>query len=160
MTWLVSVLEGSSDTSSVLDSQWSVALSWQRKFQWGWSLFWVTELFPRDTQICLSSPSLSVGALVFIGFAIGSLFIDPYEENHHVPDVDVRLKKHFFLLMINIYNIRGTTTTLQSSDKTVSSLYQRPNSACNWNLKKIATILLFFQRKVLRIHLYMHAYHF
>jgi len=29
-----------------------------------------------------------LGALVFIGFAIGSLFIDPYEENHHVPDVD------------------------------------------------------------------------
>ena len=30
-----------------------------------------------------------VGALVFIGFAIASLFIDPYEENHLVPDVDV-----------------------------------------------------------------------
>jgi len=29
-----------------------------------------------------------VGALVFIGFAIASLFIDPYEENHLVPDVD------------------------------------------------------------------------
>ena len=30
-----------------------------------------------------------VGAVVFIGFAIASLFIDPYEENHLVPDVDV-----------------------------------------------------------------------
>lgn len=30
-----------------------------------------------------------VGALVFIGFAVASLFIDPYEENHLVPDVDV-----------------------------------------------------------------------
>merc|ERR1712192_134219 len=29
-----------------------------------------------------------VGALVFIGFAIASLFIDPYEENHLVPDVE------------------------------------------------------------------------
>ena len=30
-----------------------------------------------------------IGALVFIGFAIASLFIDPYEENHLVPDVEV-----------------------------------------------------------------------
>jgi len=29
-----------------------------------------------------------LGALVFIGFAIASLFIDPYEENHQVPDVE------------------------------------------------------------------------
>jgi len=29
-----------------------------------------------------------LGALVFIGFAIASLFIDPYEENHLVPDVE------------------------------------------------------------------------
>jgi len=29
-----------------------------------------------------------IGALVFIGFAIASLFIDPYEENHLVPDVE------------------------------------------------------------------------
>jgi len=29
-----------------------------------------------------------VGALVFIGFAVASLFIDPYEENHLVPDVE------------------------------------------------------------------------
>jgi len=29
-----------------------------------------------------------LGALVFIGFAIASLFIDPYEENHKVPDVE------------------------------------------------------------------------
>ena len=41
---------------------------------------------------------LSVGALVFIGFAIGSLFIDPYEENHHVPDVDVRFTKLFLMI--------------------------------------------------------------
>ena len=32
-----------------------------------------------------------IGALVFIGFAVASLFIDPYEENHLVPDVEVRL---------------------------------------------------------------------
>jgi len=29
-----------------------------------------------------------LGALVFIGFAVASLFIDPYEENHLVPDVE------------------------------------------------------------------------
>lgn len=29
-----------------------------------------------------------LGGLVFIGFAIASLFIDPYEENHLVPDVE------------------------------------------------------------------------
>jgi len=29
-----------------------------------------------------------LGALVFIGFAIASLFIDPYQENHLVPDVE------------------------------------------------------------------------
>jgi hypothetical protein len=29
------------------------------------------------------------GALVFIGFAVASLFIDPNEENHLVPDVEV-----------------------------------------------------------------------
>merc|ERR1719186_2489590 len=29
-----------------------------------------------------------IGALVFIGFAVVSLFIDPYEENHLVPDVE------------------------------------------------------------------------
>jgi len=29
-----------------------------------------------------------IGALVFIGFAVASLFIDPYEENHLVPDVE------------------------------------------------------------------------
>jgi len=29
-----------------------------------------------------------IGALVFIGFAVASLFIDPYEENHQVPDVE------------------------------------------------------------------------
>ena len=32
-----------------------------------------------------------IGSLVFIGFAVASLFIDPYEENHLVPDVDVSL---------------------------------------------------------------------
>ena len=34
--------------------------------------------------------------MVFIGFAIGSLFIDPYEENHLVPDVDVRFNTTWF----------------------------------------------------------------
>jgi len=29
-----------------------------------------------------------IGALIFIGFAVASLFIDPYEENHLVPDVE------------------------------------------------------------------------
>jgi len=29
------------------------------------------------------------GALIFLGFAVASLFIDPYEENHLVPDVEV-----------------------------------------------------------------------
>ena len=39
-----------------------------------------------------------VGALVFIGFAVASLFIDPYEENHLVPDVDVSYTFGFLLL--------------------------------------------------------------
>jgi len=30
-----------------------------------------------------------LGALIFIGFAVASLFIDPNEENHLVPDVEV-----------------------------------------------------------------------
>jgi hypothetical protein len=30
------------------------------------------------------------GALIFIGFAVASLFIDPNEENHLVPDVEVQ----------------------------------------------------------------------
>ena len=38
-----------------------------------------------------------VGALVFIGFAVASLFIDPYEENHLVPDVDVSYAISLFL---------------------------------------------------------------
>ena len=29
-----------------------------------------------------------VGALVFIGFAISSIFIDPYDENEHVPKIE------------------------------------------------------------------------
>merc|ERR1719347_2244401 len=29
-----------------------------------------------------------LGAVIFIGFAVSSLFIDPYEENHMVPDVE------------------------------------------------------------------------
>jgi len=29
-----------------------------------------------------------IGAVVFIGFAVASLFVDPYEENHLVPDVE------------------------------------------------------------------------
>ena len=32
-----------------------------------------------------------IGALIFLGFAVASLFIDPYEENHLVPDVEVML---------------------------------------------------------------------
>ena len=34
-----------------------------------------------------------IGALIFLGFAVASLFIDPYEENHLVPDVEVTLSK-------------------------------------------------------------------
>ena len=41
-----------------------------------------------DLKHLQDSLTFSPGALVFIGFAIASLFIDPYEENHHVPDVD------------------------------------------------------------------------
>ena len=43
-----------------------------------------------------------VGALVFIGFAVASLFIDPYEENHLVPDVDVskQFPRTYFETMI------------------------------------------------------------
>lgn len=29
-----------------------------------------------------------IGALIFLGFAVASIFIDPYEENHLVPDVE------------------------------------------------------------------------
>ena len=35
-----------------------------------------------------------IGALIFIGFAVASLFIDPYEENHLVPDVEVNKNIH------------------------------------------------------------------
>ena len=43
-----------------------------------------------------------IGALVFIGFAIASLFIDPYEENHLVPDVEVTSvqRSYFFVVFI------------------------------------------------------------
>ena len=83
---------------------------------------------------------VSVGALVFIGFAIGSLFIDPYEENHHVPDVEVRFTKHNFIdQTINIYNVRVMTTTRQSSDKTASSSSQQLSTACNLELKSQQT---------------------
>jgi hypothetical protein len=34
------------------------------------------------------------GALIFIGFAVASLFIDPNEENHLVPDVEVQYVLH------------------------------------------------------------------
>ena len=53
-----------------------------------------------------------IGALVFIGFAIASLFIDPYEENHLVPDVEVtsiqRSYSHCF--QINITKIHSELT--------------------------------------------------
>ena len=91
----MSVLEESSVTSSVPASQSSVGLLLPRKSQCEWSLFWVT----KETLVYMAAISLlSVGALVFIGFAIGSLFIDPYEENHHVPDVDVRFTKLFLMI--------------------------------------------------------------
>ena len=51
-----------------------------------------------------------IGALVFIGFAVASLFIDPYEENHLVPDVDVsflfRICKSI-LVFILIKNVKS-----------------------------------------------------
>lgn len=44
-----------------------------------------------------------VGALVFIGFAIASLFIDPYEENHLVPDVDVSYCFFFLSNLVKLF---------------------------------------------------------
>ena len=64
-----------------------------------------------------------VGALVFIGFAVASLFIDPYEENHLVPDVDVSYTSLFlFRALVKFVSSRVTTTTLQYSKKTKLSL--------------------------------------
>ena len=108
-----------------------------------------------------------VGALVFIGFAVASLFIDPYEENHLVPDVDVSNQfprtylevdwcgfwcgcgwKQSISLDIfwNDYPPRVTTTTLQYSKRTKSSLSDLPrqsfhSSHCGWrtNIKKSAS---------------------
>ena len=85
-----------------------------------------------------------VGALVFIGFAVASLFIDPYEENHLVPDVDVsnQFPRTYFEMIIP----RVTTTTLQYSKRTKSSLSALPrlsfhSSHCGWrtNIKKSAS---------------------
>jgi hypothetical protein len=41
-------------------------------------------------QKYLIMDSFFSGALIFIGFAVASLFIDPNEENHLVPDVEVQ----------------------------------------------------------------------
>ena len=53
-----------------------------------------------------------IGALVFIGFAIASLFIDPYEENHLVPDVEVTSvqRPYFGCFQINITKIHSELT--------------------------------------------------
>ena len=40
-----------------------------------------------------------IGALIFLGFAVASLFIDPYEENHLVPDVEVMFENIFMIWM-------------------------------------------------------------
>ena len=67
-----------------------------------------------------------VGALVFIGFAVASLFIDPYEENHLVPDVDVSYTSLFlFRALVKFVSSRVTTTTLQYSKRTKLSLSDR-----------------------------------
>ena len=67
-----------------------------------------------------------VGALVFIGFAVASLFIDPYEENHLVPDVDVSYTSLFlFRALVKFVSSRVTTTTLQYSRRTKLSLSDR-----------------------------------
>ncbi len=43
-------------------------------------------------QKYLKMVSFFPGALIFIGFAVASLFIDPNEENHLVPDVEVQYR--------------------------------------------------------------------
>jgi len=53
-----------------------------------------------------------IGALVFIGFAIASLFIDPYEENHLVPDVEGDDHNSTIFLENKIEFVSTTTTEL------------------------------------------------
>jgi putative Ca2+/H+ antiporter (TMEM165/GDT1 family) len=56
-----------------------------------------------------------VGALVFIGFAVASLFIDPYEENLNVPEIegdgvnstDFSLQSSFLVKDINLMKGRS-----------------------------------------------------
>jgi len=53
-----------------------------------------------------------LGAVIFIGFAVSSLFIDPYEENHLVPDVDGDDHNSSVFKMNQIEFVSTTTTEL------------------------------------------------
>ena len=85
-----------------------------------------------------------IGALVFIGFAVASLFIDPYEENHLVPDVEVKNRNSKYLGIVKIdwcfnvsvwsikrcfyffywlFSFRAMTTIRQFSFKIILSLW-------------------------------------
>jgi len=55
-----------------------------------------------------------IGALVFIGFAVASLFIDPYEENHLVPDVEGDDHNSTIFLQNNIEFVESSTTASKS----------------------------------------------
>lgn len=51
-----------------------------------------------------------IGALIFLGFAVASLFIDPYEENHLVPDVEGDDHNSTVFLENNIEFVSTSTT--------------------------------------------------
>eukprot|EP00092_Neocalanus_flemingeri_P069931 GFUD01085783.1.p1 GENE.GFUD01085783.1~~GFUD01085783.1.p1 ORF type:complete len:381 (-),score=65.67 GFUD01085783.1:254-1396(-) len=53
-----------------------------------------------------------IGALVFIGFAVASLFIDPYEENHLVPDVEGDDHNSTIFIQNKIQFVSTSTTEL------------------------------------------------
>jgi len=61
-----------------------------------------------------------IGALVFIGLAIASLFIDPFEENHLVPDVQGDNHNATLYKMNNISFVETpvTTTTITNINTT------------------------------------------
>jgi len=56
-----------------------------------------------------------IGALVFIGLAVASLFIDPYEENHLVPDVQGDDHNATMYLENNITFVESTTIPTTST---------------------------------------------
>jgi len=55
-----------------------------------------------------------IGALVFIGFAVASLFIDPYEENHLVPDVEGDDHNSTIFIQNNIEFVESSTFASKS----------------------------------------------